>query len=119
MSEKRFTSYYERGNEVVIEENGKRISSKKVVEKLNEQQATIQSLQDLCGKSDGENAKLRIENKKLKELNDDKGKRIISLIRTNKALKEENEQLRKELDNFKPVMFQDVRKGTVTLYSKD
>ena len=34
-------------------------------------------------------------------------------------LSEENEQLRKELDNFKPVMFQDVRKGTVTLYSKD
>ena len=33
-------------------------------------------------------------------------------------LKEENEKLRKELDNFKPVMFQDVRKGTVILYSK-
>lgn len=28
------------------------------------------------------------------------------------------EQLRKELDNFKPVMFQDMRKGTVILYSK-
>ena len=35
-------------------------------EKLNEQQATIRRLQDLCGESDGENAKLRIENKKLK-----------------------------------------------------
>ena len=33
---------------------------------LNEQQATIRKLQDLCGESDGENAKLRIENKKLK-----------------------------------------------------
>ena len=33
-------------------------------------------------------------------------------------LKEENEQLRQELDNFKPVMFQDIRKGTVILYSK-
>lgn len=33
-------------------------------------------------------------------------------------LKEENEQLRKELDNFKPVMFQDMRKGTIILYSK-
>ena len=36
-----------------------------------------------------------------------------------KQLKEENKELRKELDNFKPVMFQDVRKGTVILYSKD
>ena len=33
---------------------------------MNEQQATICKLQDLCGESDGENAKLRIENKKLK-----------------------------------------------------
>lgn len=36
MSEKRFTSYYERGNEVVIEDNGKRLSNKKVVDLLNE-----------------------------------------------------------------------------------
>lgn len=32
----------------------------------------------------------------LKELNDDKGKRIISLIRINKTLKEENKQLKKK-----------------------
>lgn len=36
MSKKRFTSYYERGNEVVIEDNGKRLSNKKVVDLLNE-----------------------------------------------------------------------------------
>lgn len=34
------------------------------------------------------------------------------------SLYEENEQLRKELDSFKPVIFQDMRKGTVILYSK-
>ena len=33
-------------------------------------------------------------------------------------LKKENERLQKELDNFKPVMFQDMRKGTIILYSK-
>ena len=33
---------------------------------LNEQQATICKLQDLCGQSDSENAKLRIENEQLK-----------------------------------------------------
>ena len=38
----------------------------KFKEMNSEQQATIRKLQDLCGKSDGENAKLRIENKKLK-----------------------------------------------------
>lgn len=38
---------------------------------MNEQQDTIFKLQDLCGKSDGENMKLRIENKRLqKELGD-------------------------------------------------
>ena len=44
MSEKRFTFYYERGNEVVIEDNGKILSNKKVVDLLNEQQATINEL---------------------------------------------------------------------------
>ena len=37
-----------------------------VCKKLNEQQAIIKQLQDLCGQSDGENAKLRIENKDLR-----------------------------------------------------
>ena len=35
------------------------------------------------------------------------------------SLQEENEQLKQELNNFKPVMFQDMRKGTVILYSKE
>lgn len=35
-----------------------------------------------------------------------------------KRLNKENEQLKKELDSFNPVVFQDVRKGTVILYSK-
>lgn len=34
------------------------------------------------------------------------------------SLNEENEQLKKELDSFKPVIFQDMRKGTVILYSR-
>ena len=43
-----------------------------VAELLNEQQATIRKLQDLCGESDSENAKLRIENEQLKnKLNKD------------------------------------------------
>lgn len=36
MNEKRFTFYYERGNEVVIEDNGKRLSNKQLVDLLNE-----------------------------------------------------------------------------------
>lgn len=38
----------------------------KFKEMNDEQQATIRRLQDLCGESDGENARLRIQNKKLK-----------------------------------------------------
>ena len=52
-------------------EKDERMCALEVTEKLNEQQDTIFKLQDLCGKSDGENMKLRIENKRLqKELND-------------------------------------------------
>ena len=53
MSEKRFTFYYERGNEVVIEDNGKRLSNKQLVDLLNE----------LCE----ENEQLRKELKDIKE----------------------------------------------------
>ena len=43
MSDKRFTFYYERGNEVVFKDNGQRISNKQLVDLLNEQQATIET----------------------------------------------------------------------------
>ena len=101
MSEKRFSVRLRSecdGAVYSFFDGDKPINVDMIVDKLNEQQSFISQL---------------------KELNDDKGKKIISLIRTNKTLKEENEQLRKELDNFKPVIFQDVRKGTVILYSKD
>ena len=68
MNKKRFKYEYgliwnENGEEFDVNEcEGRRL----VCDKLNEQQATIRKLQDLCGQSDSENAKLRIENKKLK-----------------------------------------------------
>ena len=54
---------------------------------------------------------------KISELEEELEESSVFIIE-NKKLNEENEQLRKELDNFKPVMFQDMRKGTVILYSK-
>ena len=72
---------------------------KKVEKKLNEQQATIRKLQDLCGKSDGENMKLRIENKRLeKEVNLLRPTNIEQYEQIQK-LQEENEKLRKELND--------------------
>lgn len=52
MSDKRFTCYYERGNEVVIEDNGKRLSNKQLVDLLNE-------LETKCHKLKEENDKLK------------------------------------------------------------
>ena len=74
-----------------------RMTALETTERLNEQQDTIFKLQDICGKSDGENMKLRIENKKLKE-------EIRLLKPTNieqyeqiQKLQEENEQLKAQL----------------------
>ena len=72
MSEKRFTLeqwtkhslYYSDGEYSAHMSIG--FICEKVEKKLNEQQATICKLQDLCGESDSENAKLRIENEQLK-----------------------------------------------------
>lgn len=51
MGKKRFTSYYERGNEIVIEDNGKRLSNKQLVDLLNE-------LETKCHKLKKENENL-------------------------------------------------------------
>ena len=48
-------------------EKDERMTALQVTKKLNEQQSTIEQLQDLCGESDSENAKLRIENEQLKK----------------------------------------------------
>ena len=68
---------------------------KKVEKKLNEQQSTIEQLQDLCGKSDGENAKLRIENEQLRTLLKERQyeKDIAKCREENEQLKEENRKL--------------------------
>ena len=99
MSEKRFKVDYEVGvldtktNEIVCDT----VNAKEVVDLLNEQQATIRRLQDLCGESDGENAKLRIENKRLeKEVNLLKPTNIEQYEQIQK-LQEENEQLQAQL----------------------
>lgn len=79
---------------------------------------------DLLNKLYEENEQLKIANAKwLDKSLQDKQIRYTNanckeLTKKYLQLKEENEELRKELDNFKPVMFQDVRKGTVILYSK-
>ena len=68
MSEKRFqkTRIVDKWGGIYDSETDEILNVNDVEHKLNKQQATIRRLQDLCGKSDGENAKLRIENKKLK-----------------------------------------------------
>ena len=72
MSEKRFTVESTMVRECILDnKTGEQLDTfdytERLCELLNEQQATIRKLQDLCGESDGENAKLRIENKRLQE----------------------------------------------------
>ena len=74
-----------------------RMCALETTKRLNKQQDTIFKLQDLCGKSDGENAKLRIENKMLeKEVNLLKPTNIEQYEQIQK-LQEENEQLQAQL----------------------
>ena len=43
---------------------------------------------------------------------------IDEMITDYKKLEKENKQLQAELDSFRPVLFHDMRIGTITLYSK-
>jgi len=73
-------------------EKDERMCALEVTEKLNEQQATIRKLQDLCGKSDYENAKLRQEIKELKaqlrEKEEDERLYANEIVKLNKEAKE-------------------------------
>lgn len=68
-----------------------RMTALKTTKRLNEQQATIRKLQDLCGKSDGENMKLRNEIKLLKPTNIEQYEQI-------QKLQEENRELRQSVE---------------------
>ena len=110
MSEQRFTYKEFKDNDLFgfaeAYDNGKKISTNEMVDLLNEQQATIRRLQDLCGESDGENAKLRMKNNELQgqinrlnyiieELRKDNYKRFekINELKAKLREKEEDEQL--------------------------
>ena len=69
MSEPRFTIQKASGVylHLPIFDNGVEMADGDVCILLNEQQATIRKLQDLCGESDSENAKLRLKNKELQD----------------------------------------------------
>lgn len=90
-------NYSEIGKYVDENHTDRPLRNDEVCDLLNEQQATINHLEKVYGENF---AKRRL------------------LEKDNLILRKENEQLRKELDNFKPVIFQDMRKGTVILYSK-
>ena len=99
MSEQRFTIQKASGMylHLPIFDNDVEMADGDVCILLNEQQATIRKLQDLCGKSDGENMKLRIENKRLcDEIKLLKPTNIEQYEQIQK-LQEENEQLQAQL----------------------
>ena len=52
-----YPSHY--SSHITDKETGKTYLVKEIIDVLNKQQATIQSLQDLCEESDYENAQLR------------------------------------------------------------
>ena len=99
MSEPRFTIQESSGMylHLPIFDNDVEMADGDVCILLNEQQDTIFKLQDLCGKSDGENMKLRIENKRLcDEIKLLKPTNIEQYEQIQK-LQEENEQLQAQL----------------------
>ena len=119
--ERRYWFVIDKGKLEYVQDNvtNKKITVSELEDLLNEQELTIESLKE-------ENKQL----KKSEKINTDYAEQIVEenqklriakndLRREKEQLQKENEQLRKELDNFKPVMFQDMRKGTVILYSKE
>lgn len=107
MSEKRFSEteracYYT--SLVFDNQTQEKLGTDKVVVLLNEQDMKIKDLQE--------------ENEELRHEIEIEKKWQLAQARYYDKINEENEQLRKELDNFKPIMFKNMQKGTIILYSK-
>ena len=84
--------------ELELVSGAKLFSRRELERKVKEQQATIRKLQDLCGESDSENAKLRLKSKELQEeikllkpTNIEQYEQIVQL-------QEENEKLKNRLN---------------------
>ena len=82
---------------------------------LNEQQAIIRKDEISIETMMSNMEKLEKENKQLKQ---EHKIAIDEMITDYKKLEKENKQLQAELDSFRPVLFHDMRIGTITLYSK-
>ena len=95
MSEKRFSVRLRSECDGVVYsffDGDKLLDVDMIVDVLNEQQSTIRKLQDLCGQSDYENARLRQEIKELKaQLREKEGDEQLyanEIVKLNKEAKE-------------------------------
>ena len=129
MSEKRFilkrsnaiSSNYCLGERVYDTVLKKELYNLEIVDLLNEQQDTIITLKRRLEKINGGYGHLTYRNGLTANewLIESQERELKKKNEQISDLKEENEQMRKELDCFHPVMFQDMRKGTVVLYLKE
>ena len=116
MSEKRFVCIdIGYGDEWYITDNGKRLSEREIVDLLNKQQSIIRRDEISINIMMSNMEKLEKENKQLKQ---EHKIAIDEMITDYKKLEKKNKQLQAELDSFRPVLFHDMRIGTITLYSK-
>ena len=90
----------------------------RLFDKLNEQQSIIRKDEIAIKTMMSNMEKLEKENEQLRHEIEIEKKWQLAQDRYYVKIKEENEQLRKELDNFKPIMFKNMQKGTIILYSK-
>lgn len=96
--------------------NGKHYYSlREVVNLLNEQQSIIRKDEISIEIMMSNMEKLEKENEQLKQ---EHKIAIDEMITDYKNLEKENKELQTELDSFRPVLFHDMRIGTITLYSK-
>lgn len=97
-------------------------SLREVVNLLNEQQSIIRKDEISIKTMMSNMEKLEEENKQLKQEHkvviDEMITDYKNLEKENEQLRKENKELQTELDNFRPVLFHDMRIGTITLYSK-
>lgn len=113
MSEKRFEIFPQNvtkdGTLIIIQNGLKLYNISDVVELLNALYEENEQLRQFINKGRRLSVKELMANTNENEL----------LKKKIKELEKENKELQTELDSFRPVLFHDMRIGTITLYFKD
>jgi len=114
VTEKRFVYYEHKGADYILDTPNTELDFIEMLGDALEPEEIVEKLNELVEENNGFKINEEFKNKAYSDLLDN----FTQLKKKYQKSKKENKELKKELDSFNPVVFNDMIKGTVILYNK-